>query len=155
MSYADIAAKGPKQSPSEAAAPALPEIEHDTSTTSSLVDVDSPHVSSVRSDFEDQAVKTDTQATRLEHESEDTARAARKEAEDAARAAGKKAAAAADKAKKELSADAKKARKEIKKGMGSLNENRDNPVVVGNTLLWGITVVALGVGLSGSITELR
>jgi uncharacterized phage infection (PIP) family protein YhgE len=145
MSYADIAAKGPKQSPSEAAAPPLPELEHDTASTSSLVDVDSPHVSSVRSDFEDQAVKTETQATRLEHESEDKARAAQKKAAAKAQELKEESKKMADKAKKELSADAKKAEKELKKGMNSLSDNRENPVVVGNALLWGITAVALGV----------
>lgn len=141
MSYADIAASGPKQSPSEAAAPPVPEIEPSTASTSSLVDVDSPHVSSVPSNFSDQAVKTDTQATRIEHESEDKALAARKKAESMKEESKKM----ADKAKKEMSADAKKAQREIKKGMSSLNENRENPVVVGNALLWGITAVALGV----------
>ena len=55
-------------------APALPQVEPSESTTSSLVDVDSPHVSSVPSDYESQAVKTETQAQRLELETEDEAR---------------------------------------------------------------------------------
>jgi hypothetical protein len=134
MSYADIAARGPKQTPEEAAAPPVPEINHDSSTTSSLIDVDSPHVVSVPSDFEEQKVKTETQATRLEHEVEDKERTARKKAADMA-----------EKAKKEASADAKKAKKEAKKAMGKLSDNRENPVVVGNAILWGITAIALGV----------
>lgn len=134
MSYADIAARGPKQTPEEAAAPPVPEINHDSSTTSSLIDVDSPHVVSVPSDFEEQKVKTETQATRLEHEAEDKERTARKKAADMA-----------EKAKKEASADAKKAKKEAKKAMGKLSDNRENPVVVGNAILWGITAIALGV----------
>lgn len=135
MSYADIAAKGPEQSPEEKMAPPVPEIAHDEeSVGSSLVDVDSPHVNSVPSDFEEQKVKTQTQATRLEHEAEDKARAASKKASDLA-----------DKAKKEASADAKKAKKELKKDAAKLSENRDNPVVIGNAVLWGITAVVLGV----------
>jgi len=55
-------------------APALPQVEPHESTTSSLVDVDSPHVSSVPSDYESQEVKTETQAQRLELEAEDEAR---------------------------------------------------------------------------------
>lgn len=133
MSYADVAAKGPKQTPEEKMAPPVPTIEHEDSA-SSLVDVDSPHVSSVKSDFDDQVVKTETQAKRLEHE-----------AEDKARAASKKASEFADKAKKEASADAKKAKAEIKKDAKKLSDNKDNPVVVGNALLWGITAVVLGV----------
>lgn len=142
MSYADIAAKGPKQTPEEKMAPALPTVAHDEDSASSLVDVDSPHVSSVRSDFEDQKVKTETQATRLEHE-----------AEDKARAASKKAAELADKAKKEISSDAKKAKKELKKEANKLSENRDNPVVIGNAVLWSITVVVLGVSLPFRTSE--
>lgn len=74
MSYADAAAKGPKQTPEEARAPAPPSLENTESSASSLVDVDSPHVSSVPSDFESQATKTKTQADRMAHEAEDQAR---------------------------------------------------------------------------------
>jgi vacuolar-type H+-ATPase subunit H len=133
MSYADMAAKGPKQTPEEKMAPPVPSLEHEDST-SSLIDVDSPHISSVKSEFEDQVVKTETQATRLEHE-----------AEDKARAAGKKVSEYADKAKKEARADTKKVKAEVKKDAKKLSDNRDNPVVIGNTLLWGITAVVLGV----------
>ena len=55
-------------------APALPQVEPSESSTSSLVDVDSPHVSSVPSDYDSQPVKTETQAQRLELEAEDQAR---------------------------------------------------------------------------------
>jgi len=134
MSYADIAAKGPKQSPEEKMAPPIPEVAHSDSTAS-LIDVDSPHVSSVSSDFKDQKVKTETQATRLEHEAEDKTKAASKKAEELA-----------EKAKKEASADAKKAKAELKKEARKLSDNRDNPVVVGNAVLWGVTAVVLGVG---------
>ncbi|KAL8929265.1 MAG: hypothetical protein Q9208_001348 [Pyrenodesmia sp. 3 TL-2023] len=44
------------------------------SSVSSLVDVDSPHVSSVPSDFESQTTQTKTQAERMAHEAEDKAR---------------------------------------------------------------------------------
>ena len=97
-----------------------------SSHTESLVDVDSPHVSSVPSDYQDQAIKTDTQATRIEHEAEDTARRESRKAADAAKEAKQKAAAKA----KELKAEAKKEGKK-------LNDNRDNPVVVGNAVIWG------------------
>ncbi len=55
-------------------APAIPQVEPSESSTSSLVDVDSPHVASVPSDYKSQPVKTETQAQRLEHEAEDEAR---------------------------------------------------------------------------------
>ena len=49
-------------------APPVPEIEHTEDSTVSLIDVDSPHVSSVPSDFDVQSIKTDTQADRIERE---------------------------------------------------------------------------------------
>src|SRR6476620_840143 len=51
-------------------APSIPQVEHTDDSVSSLVDVDSPHISSVPSDYESQSVKTDTQAERQEREQE-------------------------------------------------------------------------------------
>ncbi|KAF5003450.1 hypothetical protein FDECE_10000 [Fusarium decemcellulare] len=71
MSYADVAASGPKQSPEDAAAPQPPEIiPNESASTASLVDVDLPSVHTVNSDFLDQPVKTETQAARIEREEE-------------------------------------------------------------------------------------
>ncbi|KAI4649225.1 hypothetical protein J4E93_003539 [Alternaria ventricosa] len=121
MSYAEMAAKGPKQSPEEvrqARAPTQPEIEHASDdSVHSLVDVDSPHISSVPSDYESQSVKTDTQAERMEREEEIKEEA--KHIKD--RAAAKKEA-AKDKMKK----------------------NADNPVVLSNAV--GLAVVGGIVG---------
>jgi hypothetical protein len=100
-----------------------------------LIDVDSPHVSSVKSDFQEQEVKTETQAERLEHE-----------AEDKARAEARKAADAAEKAKKKAATKGKEVKDALKKDGKKLSENRDNPVVVGNALIWGIATVAIGYG---------
>ncbi|KAI5919158.1 hypothetical protein F4810DRAFT_688606 [Camillea tinctor] len=80
MSYAEAAASGPRQSPEEAAAPQPPEIERSQSaSTASLVDVDTPSVRTVPSDFLEQEVQTETQAARLAQE--DAAARARAEAE--------------------------------------------------------------------------
>lgn len=71
----------------QAAAPAPPEIVTDAETsTSSLVDVDAPHVQTVPSDFIDQDVKTDTQAERISREEKARADAelAKKKAADKA-----------------------------------------------------------------------
>ncbi|KAL8778012.1 MAG: hypothetical protein Q9213_007610 [Squamulea squamosa] len=65
---------GPLISLDYSRAPDPPSIENNESSVSSLVDVDSPHVSSVPSDFESQATKTRTQADRMAHEAEDKAR---------------------------------------------------------------------------------
>jgi hypothetical protein len=109
-------------------APPVPEIERTDDSTSSLIDVDSPHISSVPSDYESQSVKTDTQAERIKHEKSDEAR-------EAAADAKKKAAELKDKAK------AKASRAESR-----MRANADNPVVVGNALVVGILGAVLGVG---------
>lgn len=93
-SYADIAAKGPKQTPEEAAAPQPPQVESSTTaSTSSLVDVDTPSVRTVPSDFGDQDVQTGTQADRIEREHEAAAEAEAKKKK--ARSARERAAARA------------------------------------------------------------
>jgi hypothetical protein len=109
-------------------APPMPELEHTEDSIASLVDVDSPHVSSVPSDYESQSVKTDTQAQRLEKEASDKA------AEDA-----KKAEAKAKELKDKAKAKASKAESRIK-------ANSDNPVFLGNALVVGILGTVLGVG---------
>ncbi|EXJ95630.1 hypothetical protein A1O1_00752 [Capronia coronata CBS 617.96] len=146
MSYAEVAAKGPKQSPEEVGishrAPPVPSLPHDESESASLIDVDSPHVTSVKSDFQDQKVKTETQAGRIEHE-----------AEDKARAAAEKAADAAEKAKKKAVTQGKGVKDALKKDGRKLSENRDNPVVVGNAVVWGVATVAIGYGAYQKHTE--
>ncbi|KAH7071894.1 hypothetical protein BKA63DRAFT_567823 [Paraphoma chrysanthemicola] len=120
MSYADIAAKGPKQSPEDRSrAPALPEVEHSDESVSSLVDVDSPHISSVPSDYESQSIKTDTQAERKEREEQ-----IKEEAKNLKNKAS---------AKKEQAKD-------------KIQKNADNPVILSNAV--GLAVVAgvLGIG---------
>lgn len=100
-------------------APSVPEIQHTDDSVSSLVDVDSPHISSVPSDYESQSVKTDTQAERQEREQQ-----IKEEAKNLKERAAAKKESAKDKARK----------------------NADNPVVLGNAV--GIAVVAgvLGIG---------
>lgn len=83
------------------------EIQHTDDEVHSLVDVDSPHVSSVPSDFQSQEIQTETQAERERLESE-----AREKAEKVKEEAKQKADSAAKKAK----------------------ANSDNPVVLGNTV---------------------
>ncbi|KAI1653732.1 glycoside hydrolase superfamily [Daldinia decipiens] len=79
MSYAAAAASGPRQTPEEAAAPQPPEIiSSESASTSSLVDVDTPSVRTVPSDFGEQEIQTETQAAR--QELEDATERARAEA---------------------------------------------------------------------------
>ncbi|KEY71804.1 hypothetical protein S7711_06556 [Stachybotrys chartarum IBT 7711] len=69
VSYADIASRGPKQTPEEAAAPQPPQvIPNESASTASLVDVDMPSVHTVSSEFLEQDVQTQTQADRIERE---------------------------------------------------------------------------------------
>ncbi|KAJ9619319.1 acetylornithine aminotransferase [Taxawa tesnikishii (nom. ined.)] len=109
-------------------APAVPEISHEDASVSSLIDVDSPHISSVPSDYESQEVKTDTQAERERLEQE-----AQEKAEQAKEQAKKQAGIKKEQAKEKASKAADKAKK-----------NSDNPVVLGNA----VTLAALG-GLLG------
>ncbi|RPA94113.1 hypothetical protein L873DRAFT_1814837 [Choiromyces venosus 120613-1] len=68
-SWAEVAAGGPPQSEEEARANPVAEVIPTESSVESLVDVDSS-VSVVPSDFLEQEVKTETQATRIEFENE-------------------------------------------------------------------------------------
>ncbi|PNS16780.1 hypothetical protein CAC42_4744 [Sphaceloma murrayae] len=130
MSYADVAASGPKQTDEESKAafgidmhrraPAVAEIRHDDSSVHSLIDVDSPHVSSVPSDFDSQSVQTDTQAERERLEQE-----ARDKAEEVKEKAGLK---------------KQQAKSKAKNAGQTLRNNSDNPVVIGNA----VAITALG-----------
>ncbi|KAK4159864.1 hypothetical protein QBC43DRAFT_326463 [Cladorrhinum sp. PSN259] len=108
MSYAEVAAKGPKQTPEEAAAPPQPEIiSTEFTETSSLVDVDGPSVRTVPADFESQSIKTETQAARIEREE-----AARRDRE---RKMAEEQAASTDELKHKARAEADLAKKKAKK----------------------------------------
>lgn len=100
----------------------MPEVERSDDSVHSLIDVDSPHVSSVPSDFESQSVKTDTQAERIELE-ERQKEQAKKEAEVR-----------------------EKAKAKAKRGAHQAKENAGNPVILGNALGVGILGTVLGVG---------
>lgn len=124
MSYADVAASGHKQSPEEAAAPQPPQIVTDESaSTSSLVDVDTPSVRTVPSDFNEQDIQTETQA-------------AREEFEDAAA----RASAEADLAKKKAARKGHKADNFLTKWFAGLSDNASTALAVSNIT----AVVGLG-----------
>ncbi|KAF2472883.1 uncharacterized protein BDR25DRAFT_302481 [Lindgomyces ingoldianus] len=112
MSYAQAAASGPKQSPEE----------HTDSSVHSLIDVDSPHISSVPSDFESQSVKTDTQAERIELEQR------------------------AEEATAEAKSVKEKAKAKAGRGGRYAKENARNPVLIGNAVAVGVLGTMLGLG---------
>lgn len=61
-------------------APPQPSVENTEGPPSDLIDVDSPHISEVKSDFKQQAQQTGTQVERMAHEAEDQARQTSREA---------------------------------------------------------------------------
>lgn len=90
-------------------APAPPSVEHTESTsTASLIDVDTDSVHTVPSDFTSHSIQTSTQADRLEREVEEAEAVAREEYA--------------------------RAKKSSKKGVSKLHANSDNPVVIVNAL---------------------
>ncbi|KAI0832224.1 hypothetical protein F5Y06DRAFT_280999 [Hypoxylon sp. FL0890] len=116
MSYAAAAASGPKQTPEEAAAPQPPEVvSSESASTASLVDVDTPSVRTVPSDFMEHDVKTETQAAR--QELEDEAERARAEAHLA---------------KKKGAGKARKADNILTKWFGDLSDGASTALIVSN-----------------------
>lgn len=89
----------------------------ESESTASLVDVDSPHVTSVDSEFLNQEVKTTTQAERIEREEK---AAEERKAQEARRAKAKR--------------------------RSSVSRNSDNPVFIGNAVILGLVGAGLGFG---------
>ncbi|KAK4098153.1 hypothetical protein N658DRAFT_230758 [Parathielavia hyrcaniae] len=148
MSYAEVASKGPKQTPEEAAAPQPPQVASTTapaSSTGSLIDVDAPSVRTVPSDFASQDIQTDTQAARIERE--DEAEAERAEADlarkrAAAAANNKKTGGGAAAARKKVAAGVKRAEGWVARQFGTISEGG----AAGGVALVNMLAV---VGLSG------
>ncbi|KAK4213415.1 mitochondrial intermembrane space import and assembly protein 40 [Rhypophila decipiens] len=131
VSYAEIASKGPKQTPEEAAAPQPPQIEvaSESVSSSSLIDVDMPSVHTVPSDFKEQEIKTETQAARIEHDKRE------KELVDKARAE-------ADLAKKKARRKAHQADNWMSRKFEGMSEETSWALLAGNALaLAGISSV--------------
>ena len=93
---------------------------HDESeSTASLIDVDSPHVQTVESDFLEQNVQTTTQAERIEREADE---------------------------KKREDEEKKKAAKAHKAKSSSLAGNTTNPVFIANAAIATLLGAGLGFG---------
>jgi len=105
----------------------VPELEHIDGSETSLIDVDSEHVSTVPSDFTTQSIQTSTQAERIEREEEDRERTRKQKAHHAKEEAKKKA----------------------KKAGVIAKENAGNPVIVGNVVL--TLLLAGGLGYSAYV----
>ncbi|KAL1640475.1 hypothetical protein SLS58_006975 [Diplodia intermedia] len=113
----------PTLTPESRRAPPVPQVAHTDESTQSLIDVDSPHISSVPSDFESQTIKTDTQADRVEREIDALQRQA------------------TEKLKKDMHAKHKG-----RKAGQSIRDNAGNPVVLGNFVTIGALGAVLGLG---------
>ncbi|EKG14351.1 hypothetical protein MPH_08473 [Macrophomina phaseolina MS6] len=116
--------KPPTLTPEPRRAPPVPEVAHTDESTHSLIDVDSPHVSSVPSDFESQSIKTETQADRVEREIDALER----------------------KAQEKFRQDNQKAKAKGRKAGAAIRENAGNPVVIGNAVTVGALGAVLGFG---------
>ncbi|KAJ6094524.1 hypothetical protein N7467_002037 [Penicillium canescens] len=131
MSYADAAAKGPKQAPEEARAPYVGGVYKDESeSTASLIDVDGPHVQSVEPEFLEQDVQTTTQAERIEREAE-------------------------EKEKQRASEDAEKKAKARKAKASGIRGNTSNPVFLANAAIATLVGAGLGFGAYRQHTQGR
>ena len=97
--------------------------------------MDSPHIQSVESDFRDAEVKTRTQAERLDAEGSEEARKLR----DQAAGVGKE-------AKKKAGFKGKDAKDKAKEDWAIFKANSDNPVVIGNLVIWAVGAAAIGYG---------
>jgi pyruvate dehydrogenase E2 component (dihydrolipoamide acetyltransferase) len=95
----------------------------ESESTASLIDVDSPHVTAVDPDFLSQEVKTTTQAERLERE-----------------------AAEEEEKKKRAEEESNKKPKARKAKSSGLSDNSNNPVYIGNALLYTVIGAGLGFG---------
>jgi len=139
MSYADVAAKGPKQTPEEAAAPAPPQIIPNESEPAPhrTIDVNSEHVNTVVNEYKGE---TDTQVERMQREADDAEKAAKKRFQEAEDKASKEYA----KGKAEAKEKAKEAKSAVKRAGHELDENKDNPVVIGNAVIWTVIAATLG-----------
>lgn len=114
----------PTLTPAPSRAPPVPELAHTDESTHSLIDVDSPHISSVPSDYESQSIKTDTQADRVEREIKDLEH----------------------KAHEKFRADRDKAKAKGRKAGTRIRDNAGNPVVIGNAVTIGALGAVLGIG---------
>lgn len=166
-SYADIAAKGPKQSPEEAAAPQPPQVvpAESASSTISLVDVDSASVRTVPSDFLEQDIQTTTQSERIELEHEKD-RAVREAKEAAAKAKAK-----AKETRDKAASKARQADSWLTRQFSDMSDGASSLLVVTNVLAvaglsaflgyraWGLyeggrlswQKVGLGLGIVGAV----
>ena len=85
-------------------------------------------------------------ASETERETEHEARVNAKKAEDKAEDLKKKGEDKAQDLKKKAASKGREVKAEAKKEAKKFDENKDNPVFIGNYILWGVTAAAVGYG---------
>ncbi|BFZ61523.1 hypothetical protein YB2330_002589 [Saitoella coloradoensis] len=147
-SYADMAKRGPEQTPEEKMAHPVPEvIAEDVPETTSTIDVDSGSVTVVPHDFLTQEIQTDTQSEAREIAARQDAMAeeAKEEQEEAIKAAAEKARAEAEEMKahakaaaenveekaKEVAENVEEKAKEVKEKIGDAVEEGEQQAAIG------------------------
>lgn len=103
-------------------APAQPTLENTEGPASDLIDVDSPHISEVKSDFKQQAQQTSTQAERMAKEAEAQARQASDQAAQKTSEASQEASKYGQKASEKGDELSKDASKKFEKGKQEASE---------------------------------
>ena len=119
------------------AAPAPPQLVQTESSASRTKDVDSDHVSTVVNEYKGE---TSTQMDRLQREAKEAGESAKKRFADAEEEARKD----YGKGKGYAGKKAKDAKSAMTHAGHDINENRDNPVVIGNAVVWTVIGAALG-----------
>ncbi|MCJ1228017.1 hypothetical protein MMC12_004676 [Toensbergia leucococca] len=116
-------------------APPPTELEHSESSASSMVDVDSPHISSVASDYtvggDETTRKADEFEEEISHQAEETKRTAKQKFDEVSKDASKN----FDKAKKATSKKSGQAKEKASRAGDELRDNKDNPVIIGNAVV--------------------
>ena len=114
-------------------APALPQLEQNDRDAKPLIDVDGPHIETVPNNY---SGETGTQQQRLDAEAERTQQRFEQAEEEVSKKSRKGKDVAAKKAKDTKSS--------ISHAGHDFNENKDNPVVLGNMVVWTAIAGALG-----------
>ena len=115
-----------------------PQIERTEDVESnSTVDVDSMHVRSVPSNY---SGETDTQANRVEHELQDAEKEAKARFDKFEDSASKE----YSKGKSAASKKGKQAKDALRHAENEAWQNKDNPVVIGNAVVWTVVAATLG-----------
>lgn len=121
----------------------VPALNHSSDDVHSSLDVDSPHISSVSSDY---SGTTDTQHDRIEREAADILRRAEADANRAATSAKKKAKEGSAVAKEKAEEASAVAKEKTREGVAAAKQNPEKTILLGNSVVVGVMAAVLGIG---------